>query len=1038
MKFCLVTLTALVAFATVNCHYLPTFGEGPLYEDIQYFMDMIPMKDVMAVTVEYAALDTEFQELLGYFETDEFHQLLEEVENIPEFRVFANYLQTNGVYIYNVLNKLNQRVGIPPFQPILMATKKITGGLKGYFEDVKSYVDYDLFIHGYVYKMRNSEAFRHFVAHLKSPNHQKFIDTLYQNELYLNFRHSITNKGLDVALVEDIIFTVLGIEFPDLSSTVTMYDSELSKDIKDFVALIDKEKIVKIVLSYLDDDEVQKAMTYMYGEDFHELTRTVEGLKEYQDLVLYLHDAGLNIFGFLQKVHNLFGMEDYVPPKVGNFAFFQNVFVNRGGVKKMVDDVIDALPLDKFKQLYQVKMKNSPAFRDLIMKLRSEDLKEIVATIYKSPVFLEMRQKAIDAGLDLEPVRVFFKKVFDFEFPKVPDFSKTMTMYDTELSKDIKDFVALIDKEKIVKIVLSYLDDDEVQKAMTYMYGEDFHELTRTVEGLKEYQDLVLYLHDAGLNIFGFLQKVHNLFGMEDYVPPKVGNFAFFENVFVNRGGVKKMVDDVIDALPLDKFKQLYQVKMKNSPAFRDLIMKLRSEDLKEIVATIYKSPVFLEMRQKAIDAGLDLEPVRVFFKKVFDFEFPKVPDFSKTMTMYDTELSKDIKDFVALIDKEKIVKIVLSYLDDDEVQKAMTYMYGEDFHELTRTVEGLKEYQDLVLYLHDAGLNIFGFLQKVHNLFGMEDYVPPKVGNFAFFQNVFVNRGGVKKMVDDVIDALPLDKFKQLYQVKMKNSPAFRDLIMKLRSEDLKEIVATIYKSPVFLEMRQKAIDAGLDLEPVRVFFKKVFDFEFPQVPDFSKTMTMYDTELSKDIKDFVALIDKEKIVKIVLSYLDDDEVQKAMTYMYGEDFHELTRTVEGLKEYQDLVLYLHNAGLNIFGFLQKVHNLFGMEDYVPPKVGNFAFFQNVFVNRGGVKKMVDDVIDALPLDKFKQLYQVKMKNSPAFRDLIMKLRSEDLKEIVATIYKSPIFLEMRQKAIDAGLDLEPVRVFFKKVFDFEFPKVP
>ncbi|XP_076623244.1 uncharacterized protein LOC143342843 [Colletes latitarsis] len=420
MKFCLVTLTALVAFATVNCHYLPTFGEGPLYEDIQYFLDMIPMKKVMTVTVEYAALDSEFQDLLAYFESDDFHQLLQEVENIPEFRVFTTYLQNNGVYINNVLNKLNKRVGIPPFQPILLATNKITGGLKGYFEDVKSYINYDLFIHGYVYKMRNSEAFRGFVAHLKSPNHQKFIDTLYQNQRYLNFRQAISSKGLDVALVEDIIFTVLGIEFPHLENVVTMYDSDLSKDINDFVSLVDKKKILKIVLSYLDDDEVQKAMTYMYSEDFHVLVRTVEGLKEYQDLVLYLHNAGLDIFGFLQKIHKLFGMENYVPPKVGNFAFFENVFVNRGGVKKMVDDVIDALPLNKFKQLYEVKMKNSPAFRNLIMKLRSEDLKEIVATIYKSPIFLEMRQKAIDAGLDLEPVRVFFKKVFNFEFPKVP------------------------------------------------------------------------------------------------------------------------------------------------------------------------------------------------------------------------------------------------------------------------------------------------------------------------------------------------------------------------------------------------------------------------------------------------------------------------------------------------------------------------------------------------------------------------------------------------------------------------------------------
>lgn len=431
MKFCLVALTSLVALATVNCHKVPQFGSGPLYEDIQYFMDMIPMNDVKVLTIMYAARDSEFQMLLRYMETNDFKELMKEIEAIPEFHTFAKYLQDKGVNVYNSLNKLNKLVNIPPFKPLFGIDRNtaidvsITGGLKGYFDDVKSHVDYDLFIHGYVFKMRTSPAFRDFVKQLKSPGHQRFIDTLYKNERYLHFRKMIADRRVDVALIEDIIFTVLGIEFPDLSKHLAFSETldnttPLTKDIQDFKNLIDMKKVMQVVSRYLDDDQVQTAMKYMYSEEFHALVRQVEALKEYQDLVLYLYHSGLDIFNFLEKVHKLFGMEDYVPPKVDNYDSFPTTFVNRGGVKGLVNDVIAVIPVDKFKALYNEKMQSSPAFRNFIQRLRDPEYNKIVSTIYKAPVFLEMRRKALAAGIDVEPVKHLFKKVFNIDFPPVP------------------------------------------------------------------------------------------------------------------------------------------------------------------------------------------------------------------------------------------------------------------------------------------------------------------------------------------------------------------------------------------------------------------------------------------------------------------------------------------------------------------------------------------------------------------------------------------------------------------------------------------
>ncbi|KOX77672.1 Protein G12 [Melipona quadrifasciata] len=725
MKFAVVLFAAFVAFATVNSHTLPDFGKGPLHEDIQYFLDLIPMDQVMGVVLEYAAEDAEFQNLINYCKTSDFKLMIKEIEAIPEFHEFADYLQKN----------------------------------------------------------------------------------------------------------------VLGIEFPSFNKlkVETFASSELTKDLQDFLNLVDKKKIMNIVLSYLEDDEVQRALAVMHSEDFHALVRKVEAMREYQDLVRYLEDAGLDMTSLINKIHKLFGMEDYVPP------YSIETFANLGGLKGLVNDVIAALPVDKLEALYEEKLRTSAAFKNLIDKLHSQDFQNIVSTVYKTPVFLEMRRKVIKDGVDLTPFRDFVEKFLGIPLPRVD--SRAIIFASSELTKDLQDFLNLVDKKKIMNIVLSYLEDDEVQRALAVMHSEDFHALVRKVEAMREYQDLVRYLEDAGLDMTSLINKIHKLFGMEDYVPP------YSIETFANLGGLKGLVNDVIAALPVDKLEALYKEKLRTSAAFKNLIDKLHSQDFQNIVSTVF---------------------------------------------------------------------------------------------------EAMREYQDLVRYLEDAGLDMTSLINKIHKLFGMEDYVPP------YSIETFANLGGLKGLVNDVIAALPVDKLEALYKEKLRTSAAFKNLIDKLHSQDFQNIVSTVYKTPVFLEMRRKVIKDGVDLTPFRDFVEKFLGIPLPRVD--SRAIIFASSELTKDLQDFLNLVDKKKIMNIVLSYLEDDEVQRALAVMHSEDFHALVRKVEAMREYQDLVRYLEDAGLDMTSLINKIHKLFGMEDYVPP------YSIETFANLGGLKGLVNDVIAALP----------------------------------------------------------------------------
>ncbi|XP_076677985.1 uncharacterized protein LOC143374045 [Andrena cerasifolii] len=1039
MKLLAVALTTLVAFATVDSHFLPAFGEGPLYEDVQYFMDMIPMEKVIGTVLQYVSDDAEVQEYVQYLKSDEFKQTLTQVEAIPEWHHFISYLQKNGLNMYDLMNKLNQIVGLPDYKPaIAMKTQDITGGLKGLFLDIKKEISYDLFIHGYVYKMRTSAAFRDFVAELKSSNHQGFVNALYKNQGFLKFRSGLVSKNMDVALVEDIIYTVLGIQFPDFKASYVTYDNQLSKDIREFTALLDMDKIMGIVAAHLEDDQVQKALQYLQGEEFHALVRKIEAMKEYQDLVLYLHNAGLDIFGLIQKVHKFFGMEDYVPPSVFGAGKNMQAYSNMGGLQGVVDEIVKTLPKDKLDALYEEKMRDSPAFRTFVEKLRSPEFKKLINTVYSTPIFVEMRQKAIDAGLDLAPVRILIKKIFGFDFPAPGSVPVAFDVYaENQLSKDIHEFTALLDMDKIMAIVAAHLEDDQVQKALQYLQGEEFHALVRKIEAMKEYQDLVLYLHNAGLDIFGLIQKVHKFFGMEDYVPPSVFGAGKNMQAYSNMGGLQGVVDEIVKTLPKDKLDALYEEKMRDSPAFRTFVEKLRSPEFKKLINTVYSTPIFVEMRQKAIDAGLDLAPVRILIKKIFGFDFPAPGSVPVAFDVYaENQLSKDIHEFTALLDMDKIMAIVAAHLEDDQVQKALQYLQGEEFHALVRKIEAMKEYQDLVLYLHNAGLDIFGLIQKVHKFFGMEDYVPPSVFGAGKNMQAYSNLGGLQGVVDEIVKTLPKDKLDALYEEKMRDSPAFRTFVEKLRSPEFKKLINTVYSTPIFVEMRQKAIDAGLDLAPVRILIKKIFGFDFPAPGSVPVAFDVYaENQLSKDIHEFTALLDMDKIMAIVAAHLEDDQVQKALQYLQSEEFHALVRKIEAMKEYQDLVLYLHNAGLDIFGLIQKIHQIFGMEDYVPPSVFGAGKNMQAYSNLGGLQGVVDEIVKTLPKDKLDALYEEKMRDSPAFRTFVEKLRSPEFKKLINTVYSTPIFVEMRQKAIDAGLDLAPVRILIKKIFGFDFP---
>lgn len=222
MKFQL-TLIAILAVAGLGqARNFPDFGKGPLHEDIQDILDLVPIDEIKEVVQEYVEKDDEVKSIIEIAEsTSIFKNLMEDFEAIPEAIKFINYLHKEGIDIYDGINAINKRLGIKELVPpsVLVRepyTKPMrTGGLAGLFKDIKVLFNYDDFIRIYVQKSKTSKAFSKFVTQLKSKNFQKLVNKVYEIKSFKLILDTLHDAEVNTRIISDIMYIVLGITTPN-------------------------------------------------------------------------------------------------------------------------------------------------------------------------------------------------------------------------------------------------------------------------------------------------------------------------------------------------------------------------------------------------------------------------------------------------------------------------------------------------------------------------------------------------------------------------------------------------------------------------------------------------------------------------------------------------------------------------------------------------------------------------------------------------------------------------------------------------------
>lgn len=216
MKFAL-ALLALVVTVSGRGIEIPNFGRGELYKDIQEFLDLLPQEKIFSIVLEYISEDTEVQNMMVFVQSDEFKQLVADVEAMPEIKDLMDYIHNAGIDIYQIVNMLNDYLELGHLTPPDLTRrvhKQISGGLRGLVDDIRAILPVDELNDLYEEKLQNSPAFADFIDQLKSDNFQQIVNKVYVHPTFQELLNRAKEAGLDLEVIKDLLKVLWGLDVP--------------------------------------------------------------------------------------------------------------------------------------------------------------------------------------------------------------------------------------------------------------------------------------------------------------------------------------------------------------------------------------------------------------------------------------------------------------------------------------------------------------------------------------------------------------------------------------------------------------------------------------------------------------------------------------------------------------------------------------------------------------------------------------------------------------------------------------------------------
>lgn len=204
------------------------------------------------------------------------------------------------------------------------------------------------------------------------------------------------------SLDANILYPNVNIE-QNLDLPQTADNGNFGDHIKDFLELIDTEAVMSVVFEHLGDQEVLTFLGFLLSEKFGEFILEFQSMAEFKEATNYLTSKGYDVISLINFINSLYEL----PPYEAN-----HIVRNRRGISNMIEKVIEVLPLDKMKELFEYKLENNKEVADLFNTLTSEEFLYILKRMKANPTFQKSKETFESFGFDFKYLCSIAKEIF--------------------------------------------------------------------------------------------------------------------------------------------------------------------------------------------------------------------------------------------------------------------------------------------------------------------------------------------------------------------------------------------------------------------------------------------------------------------------------------------------------------------------------------------------------------------------------------------------------------------------------------------------
>ncbi|XP_011499686.1 PREDICTED: uncharacterized protein LOC105363638 [Ceratosolen solmsi marchali] len=194
------------------------FKDEEVIDILYQIWSKVSLDNIIDVVVTYFFEDQDFGKVVKYMLNDEFKNILSDIEDLPEIRSVFIYLDKYSINIYSWINEFNGILGLNKTLPSRNTYMKVTGGIPGFIQDIKSQIPVDELQNLFDEKLRTSSKFKTFIDRLNKHELQDAVNVLNKHKGFNLLLRKLEALGVDWNEVIKIINALTGIKFPDRPS----------------------------------------------------------------------------------------------------------------------------------------------------------------------------------------------------------------------------------------------------------------------------------------------------------------------------------------------------------------------------------------------------------------------------------------------------------------------------------------------------------------------------------------------------------------------------------------------------------------------------------------------------------------------------------------------------------------------------------------------------------------------------------------------------------------------------------------------------